>query len=126
MISAREIRFLAERKWDSGRLWSDNNRNIIRYIYKTSSRQDRKINIQFFCQCAGISMGLVWKIGQLDQYRDDLKRRKYGQKIRIRHAIGKDDIQDTYTDMAEYAGQTGKKTTGGKRVNNKAGECFGA
>ena len=122
MLSAKEIRFLAERKWDSGRLWCDNNKNIIRYIYRDSDRQNRKINIQFFCHCAGIELNLAWRIGQLNQYRDDLKRKKYGQKIRRKQI----DTRGIERDFDLITAGTGRKTKGGGTVSIQAGQFFGA
>lgn len=122
MISAKEIRFLAERKWDSGRLWCDNNKNIIRCIYRNSDRQDRKINLQFFCEHVGLELGLAWRIGQLDRFRDDMKRRKYGQKLR-RETI---DTRGIEKDFDVITAGTGRKTKGGGTVSIQTGQFFGA
>lgn len=100
MISAKRIRLLAEKKWDS-RKWCDANRDILRHIYDISARQDRKINLEYFCFCAGISLAEAWKIGQLSQFRDDLKRRKYGQKLRRGKVVVNRDIFQDQTKVTD-------------------------
>ena len=122
LISSKKIRFLANKKWDNGKKWCDANRDILRDIYSQSSKTDRKINLQFFCECAGIELSLAWRIGQLDQYRDDQKRRKYGQSYR-REEIPTDEIIETFS--AITAG-TGRKTRGGGTTSIATGQFFGA
>lgn len=121
MISAKTIRQLA-REWDSGRKWCNANRDIIRYVFRMSPRRDRKINLQFFSDCIGLAYDEVWRIGNLTRYRDDLKRKKYGQETRTHKSEGVVIIPET--DAWSYQG--GKKTKGGGRVSIQAGQFYGA
>lgn len=126
-ISMKKIRQKAmEYRCTSG--WNEK-RDIIRYVYDYSPKRDRRINLEFFRECAGIeTKDELYQRGELNVHIRAKQYRKRGKLVdydQIRGEIFGGSKKKFKIDEHLDRGSTGKRTKGGGKVNTKVGQYFG-
>lgn len=128
-MTANEIKHLAIVEWDSGKLFCDKNRDLIRLIFENS---DNYKNLRYFAELISLSEAEIRKIGQLEALSRATREKKRVRAMRRR--AGRDTADDRIAQQivaAEFAKFShlyrdgGKKTKGGNTVSTAAGQFFG-